>query len=65
MVENEERLMIRHQEVSPATLHAIHWIFPPPEISGRIGGKDPISRKELKKSDAQFDIEKEILGFLI
>jgi hypothetical protein len=63
LVENEERTLIRR--VSRATLHAIHSIFPPPEVSGHVGGKDPISRKKLEKGDARFDIEKEILGFLI
>jgi hypothetical protein len=37
----------------------------PPERSGHIGGKDPISQKKLEKGDARFDIEKEILGFVI
>jgi hypothetical protein len=63
VVENEERTLMRR--VSRATLHAIHSIFPPPERSGHIGGKDPVSQKKLEKGDARFDIEKEILGFLI
>ena len=63
VVVNDDRTMIRR--VSRATLHAIHSIFPPPEVSGHKGGKDPISRKKLEKGDAHFDIEKEILGFLI
>ena len=63
VLENDDRTLIRR--VSRATLHAINSIFPPPEVSGHIEGKDPISRKKLKKGDAHFDIEKEILGFLI
>ncbi len=63
LVENDDRTLIRR--VSRATLHAIHSIFPPPEISGHKGGKDPVSIKKLEKGDARFDIEKEILGFLI
>jgi hypothetical protein len=64
VVENEERTLLRR--VSRATLHAIHAIFPPPpERSGDIGGKGPVSQKKLEKGDARFDIEKEILGFLI
>jgi hypothetical protein len=63
VVENDDRTLIRR--VSRATLHAIHSIFPPPEVSGHLGGKDPISRKKLEKGDARFDVEKEILGFMI
>ena len=63
VVENNDRTLIRR--VSRATLHAIHSIFPPPAVSGHVGGKDPISQKKLEKGDARFDIEKEILGFLI
>ena len=51
--------------MSRATVHAIYCIFSPPEISGHVGGEDPISQKKLEKGDARFDIEKEILGFLI
>jgi hypothetical protein len=63
LVENDDRTLLRR--VSRATLHAIHSIFPSPEVTGHVGGKDPISRKKLEKGDARFDIEKEILGFLI
>jgi len=63
VVENNDRSLIRR--VSRATLHAIHSIFPPPDISGHHGGKDPISRKKLEKGDARFEIEKEILGFMV
>ncbi len=63
LVENDDRTLLRR--VSRATLHAIHSIFPPPEASGHVGGKDPVSLKKLQKGDARFDVEKEILGFLI
>jgi hypothetical protein len=43
LVQNDARSLIRR--VSRATLHAIHSIFPPPEVSGHVGGKDPISIK--------------------
>jgi hypothetical protein len=63
VVENDDRTLIRR--LSRATLHAMHSTFPPPEVSGHLGGKDPICRKKLEKGDAQFDVEKEILGFMI
>ena len=46
VVENDDRSLICR--VSKATLHAIHSIFPPPEVSGHKGGKDPISKKKLE-----------------
>ena len=63
VVKNNDRTRIRR--VSRATLYAIHSVFPPPEFSGQVGGKDPISQKKLEKGTAWFDIKKEILGFLI
>ena len=63
VVENDDRPLICR--VSRATLHTIHSVFTPLEVSGHIGGKHPISKKKLEKGDARFDIEKEILGFLI
>jgi hypothetical protein len=63
VVENEDRSLIRR--VSRATLHAIHSLFQPQKRSGHVGGKDPVSQKKLEKGDATFEIEKEILGFLI
>jgi hypothetical protein len=63
LVESDDRTLTRR--VSRATLHVIHSIFPPPEVSGHVGGKDPISRKKLEKGDARFDVEKEIMGFIL
>jgi hypothetical protein len=51
--------------VTKAALHGIHSIFPPPDITGHVGGKDPISLKKLQKGDARWASEKEILGFLV
>jgi hypothetical protein len=51
--------------VARSALHGIHSIFPPPDVTGHEGGKDPISFKKLLKGDAQWNHEKEILGFLI
>jgi hypothetical protein len=46
-------------------LHGIHAIFPPPDVTGHIGGKDPISLKKLQRGDAQWSHTKEILGFAV
>ena len=45
-------------------LHAIHSVFPPPSVTGHIGGKDSVSIKKLEKGDAVWSPQKEILGFL-
>jgi hypothetical protein len=63
LVQDAARLLLRR--VARATLHGIHSIFPPPGVSGHTGGKDPISEKKLKKGDAMFLNQKEILGFML
>jgi hypothetical protein len=64
MVENDERSLV--WQVSKATLHAICSMFAPPDWPGHVGGKDPISQqKKLEKGDARFDMEKEILRFML
>jgi hypothetical protein len=44
-------------------MHAIHAVFPPPDVTGRHGGKDSISEKKLLKGDARFKTTEELLGF--
>ncbi|KAI2500877.1 hypothetical protein MHU86_13597 [Fragilaria crotonensis] len=51
--------------IGRAALHTIHAIFPPPDKSGHIGGKDPISQKKLEAHDARWAPEKVILGFTV
>ena len=46
-------------------MHGIHAVFPPPNITGHSGGKDPVSIKKLERGDGQWHHEKEILGFII
>jgi hypothetical protein len=46
-------------------MHDIHSVFPPPDVTGHTGGKDPVSIKKLEKGDGQWHHEKEILGFII
>jgi len=48
--------------VNRAAMHAIHSVFPPPEVIGHDGGKDSISEKKVKKGDATFTPQKELLG---
>jgi hypothetical protein len=45
--------------MTPATL------YPPPQVTGNVGGKYPISLKKLQRGDARWASEKEILGFLV
>ena len=54
----------RLERVGRAALHTIHGLFPPPERSGHLGGKDPISRKKLEANDARWASTKELLGFV-
>jgi hypothetical protein len=54
----EERWLCR------AVLHAIHALFPHPDITGHTNGRDSISLKKLLAGDGLFDIHKILLGFL-
>jgi hypothetical protein len=51
--------------ISRSALHGIHSIFPPPAVTGHLGGKDPILLKKLQRGDAQWNHEKELLGFIV
>jgi len=44
-------------------LHAIHAVFPPPDVLQHEGGRDSVSEKKLKKGDARFKPDKVLLGF--
>lgn len=48
--------------LAQAALHAIHAIFPPPDVVRHHGGKDSISRKKLERGDAKLEPRKETLG---
>jgi hypothetical protein len=45
-------------------LHTIHGLYPPPDRSGHVDGKDPISLRKLEASNAQWAQSKESLGFV-
>lgn len=46
-----------------ALLHAIHSVFPPPDITGH-DGHDPISEKKLDALDGLLECRKEVLGWI-
>jgi hypothetical protein len=50
--------------VSRAALHAIHAIFPPPDVINHASEKDSVSEKKLAKGDAEFKIDEILLGFV-
>ena len=50
--------------LSRAILHGIHSFFPPPSVT-RHNGEDPISIKKLKEGEGLWNVEKEILGWII
>jgi CRISPR/Cas system CMR-associated protein Cmr3 (group 5 of RAMP superfamily) len=60
-VENHERTLLKR--VSRTALHTINSIFPPPEVTGHVNGKDSISRKKVERGDVRFAPTKEMLGF--
>jgi hypothetical protein len=62
-VENKEGTLLGR--MARSIMHGIHSVFPPPEVTGHTGGKDPVSLKKLEKGDGQWHHLKEILGFII
>ena len=46
-----------------ATLHAVHAVFPPPEVLQHEGGRDSISKRKLLKGDARWKPYEVMLGF--
>jgi hypothetical protein len=53
------------QRTGRAALQTIHGLFPPPDRSGHVDGKDPISLKKLEAGDAHWAQSKELLGFVL
>jgi hypothetical protein len=62
-VETADATLLRR--MARAALLGIHSVFPPVEVTGHVGGKDPISQKKLDKGDAIMATTKEVLGFLV
>jgi len=52
------------RQISHALLIAIHDVFPPPPVTEHSGG-DPISNKKLLEGEGQWDVRKEILGWIL
>ena len=61
MVQMSNKNMLTH--VSRSLLHAIHDVFPPPSVTGHSGG-DPVSEKKLLKKEGEWDVRKEIIGWV-
>ena len=62
LVQSTDEDVIRHH--SRALLHAIHEIFPPPEVTGH-AGENPISQQKLvEEQEGVWAIRKEILGWI-
>lgn len=52
----------RLHHLSRLLLHAIHQVFPPPNVTGHAG--DSVLKKKLQKGEGTWDVRKEILGWL-
>jgi hypothetical protein len=46
------------------SIHGIHLLFPQPEVTGHVDGKQPISNPKLEKGDGDYTSDKEMIGFL-
>ena len=50
--------------LSRALLHGIYSVFPPPQVSGH-NGQDPISKKKLESDEGQWEVIKEVPGWMV
>ena len=55
----------RLAHLSRSVMHAIEQVFPPPSVTGHVGGKDPISEKKILRGEADWETSKEVLGWLV
>ncbi len=46
------------------SIHGIHSVFPQPEVTGHVDGKQPISKPKLEKGNGDYTSDKEMIGFL-
>ena len=50
--------------MSIALLHGIHSVFTPPQVLGH-NGQDPIYKKKLESGESQWEVRKEVLGWMV
>ena len=50
--------------LSRALLHRIHRVIPPPHVAG-YNGQDLISKKKLESGKVQWEMRKEVLGWMV
>ncbi|KAL7526943.1 hypothetical protein ACHAWF_001977 [Thalassiosira exigua] len=62
MAQTSDVDVLRH--CSRAILHAIHSVFPPPDITGH-AGEDPISVKKMLEDEGLWAVRKDILGWMM
>ena len=62
MTSNSSQDHLRH--FSPTIIIGIHYVFPPPEVSGH-QGKYPISKKNMDQGEGKWETTKNIMGCLV
>lgn len=55
----------RIPHLTRSILQGIEQVFPSPEVTGHVNGRTPVSEKKVMKGEADWTIEKEVLGWLI
>ncbi len=62
LAQTKDEALLRH--CSRAILHGIHSVFPPPAITGH-NGEDPVSLKKLLAGEGLWEVQKEVLGWMM
>ena len=55
----------RMAHTTRSILHGIEQVFPAPDVTNHEGGRQPISEKKLKRGEANWFVQKDVLGWLL
>ena len=61
MTQNVSRI----QHLTRSILHGIEEVFPSIEVTGHVAGREPVSEKKVKRGEANWEVTKDVLGWLV
>ena len=55
----------RIEHLTRSILHGVEEVFPGPDFTGHVTGKESLSEKKIRQGDADWTVTKELLGWLV
>ena len=55
----------RIPHLTRSVLHGVEQVFPGPEVTGHSQGREPVSKKKIKRGEADWTVRKVVLGWLL